>query len=81
VEVFAAKKKVQLTKAKPRTVSIQVRGDDEGRIVTTPVISPPPYILKVGLFCIAIPPTDEVKPNFRTPPVQFCFGQGVAKLN
>ena len=34
----------------------------------TTAITSPPYILKVGLVCIAIPPTDEVKPNFRTPP-------------
>ena len=68
VEAFAATKKGHKLKAKPRTVSIQAGGDDEGRISITPAILPPPYILKVGLFCIAIPPTDEVKPNFRTPP-------------
>jgi hypothetical protein len=68
IHVDALKKKVQHIKAKPRTVSIQVGGDDEGRIATTPDISAPPYILKVGLMCITIPPTAEVKPNFRTPP-------------
>ena len=67
VEAFV-EKKVQHIKAKSMTVSIQVGGDDEGRIATTPDISSPPYILKVGLMCITIPPTAEVKPNFRTPP-------------
>ena len=41
---------------------------DEARIHATAAVTPPPYMLKVGLVCIAIPPTDEVKPNFRTPP-------------
>ena len=62
------KKQVQHIKAKPRTVSIQVGEDDEARIDATAAVTPPPYMLKVGLVCIAIPPTDEVKPNFRTPP-------------
>ena len=61
------KKQVQHIKVKPRTVSIQVGEDDEARIHATVAVTPP-YMLKVGLVCIAIPPTDEVKPNFRTPP-------------
>ena len=73
VDMVAVKKKVQHIKAKSRMVSSQVGGDDEGRISITPVISPPPDILKFGSFLFAIPPTDEVKPNFRTPPM--CFGK------
>ena len=41
---------------------------DEARIHAMAAVTPPTYMLKVGLVCIAIPPTDEVKPNFRTPP-------------
>ena len=56
---------------KPRMVSIQVGGDDEGMIATAPIIASTPYVLKFGPFCVEIPPEDEVKPNFRTPPVSF----------
>jgi hypothetical protein len=70
VEVFATQKKFQHIKAKPRTVSFQV-GGDEGRIATTPDIFPPPYVLKLGQFYIEVPPEDDVKPNFRTPPMMF----------
>ena len=70
VDVFAGKKKVQSIKGKPRTVSIQLGGDDEGRISAIPAIAPPPPLtIKFGLFSVEIPPEDEVKPNFRTPPV------------
>ena len=62
------KKKVQHNKEKPRTVSIQEGENDEGSIATAPDVSPTHYVLKVGLVSIAIPPADEVKPNFRTPP-------------
>jgi hypothetical protein len=78
VEVFAVHKKSQNVKAKPRTVSFQVGGDDEGRIATTPDILPPPYVLKLGQFCFEVPPEDDVKPNFRTPPMLFHVRQGAA---
>ena len=68
VDAFAVKTKVQDNKVKPRTVSFQVGGDDEERIPTTPPFSPPPNTLKFGPFCVVMPPEDEVKPNFRTPP-------------
>ena len=80
VEVLV-EKKVQNCKAKPRTVSIQVGGDDEGRTATTHVISPPPFIVKFGQFCVEVPPKDEVKPNFRTPPMKLVFGHGAATKN
>ena len=73
VDALTMTTKVQHIKAKPRTVSSQVGGDDEGRISIASIISPPPDILKFGSFCFAIPPMDEVKPNFRTPPM--CFGK------
>ena len=70
VQLAAVEKKVQSINGKPRTVSIQVGGDDEGRISTLPVIAPPPPLtIKFGLFSVEVPPEDEVKPNFRTPPV------------
>ena len=68
VDAFAMKTKVPDSKVKPRTVSFQVGGDDEERIPATPPISPPPNTLKFGPFCVVMPPADEVKPNFRTPP-------------
>ena len=68
VGAVAVKIKVQDTKVKPRTVSFQVGGDDEGRIPTTPPMSPPPNILMFGQICVEMPSKDEVKPNFRTPP-------------
>jgi hypothetical protein len=45
--------------------------DDKGSIATTPTILPPPYVLKIGQFCFEVPPEDDVKPNFRTPPMEF----------
>ena len=72
VDTVVVKKKVQHIMVKSRTVSPQV-GGDEGRISITPIISPHHDILKLGSFCFAIPPTNEVKPNFRTPPM--CFGK------
>jgi hypothetical protein len=76
VDVFAAQKKVQHKKAKPRTVSFQVGGDDKGSIATTPNILPPPYVLKLGQFYFEVPPEDAVKPNFQTPPMMFHVRQG-----
>jgi hypothetical protein len=53
---------------------------DKGRIATTPDILPPPYVLKLGQFCIEVPPKDDVKPNFWTTPMMFHVCQGaVAK--
>jgi hypothetical protein len=53
---------------------------DEGSIATTPNILPPPYVLKLGKFSIQVPPEDDVKPNFWTPPMRFNACQGaVAK--
>jgi hypothetical protein len=78
VEVLAAPKKSQHVTAKPRTVSFQVGGDDEGRIATTPDILPPLYVLKLGQFCFEVPPADDVKPNFRTPPMVFHVRRGAA---
>jgi hypothetical protein len=64
-------------KAKPRTVSFQVGGGgDEGSIATTPNILLPPYVLKLGQFCVEVPHEDDVKPNFRTPPMMFHVRQG-----
>jgi hypothetical protein len=81
VDTFAVKMKVQDTKPKPRTVSSKVGGDDEGRISITPSITPPPYTVKFGSLCVEVPPKDEVKPNFRTPPTKLRFGHGVATRN
>ena len=81
VDAFAVKKKVQVTKAKPRTVSFQVGGDDEGRTSITPSDSPPLHIVKIGQFCVEVHPEDEVKPNFRTPPMKLVFGHGAATKN
>ncbi|KQJ82231.1 hypothetical protein BRADI_5g07686v3, partial [Brachypodium distachyon] len=73
VATFAVKKKKsQQAKSKPMTVSSQVLGDDEGRISITPAISRTPYILKFGSLCVDVPTKEEVKPNFRTPPVLKC---------
>ena len=69
VNVLAVQKKVPSVKLKPRTVSSQVGGDDEGRMPISATSPPPPFILIVGTFSFAVPPEDEVKPNFRTPPV------------
>jgi hypothetical protein len=81
VDTFAVKMKVQDTKPKPRTVSSKVGGDDEGRISITPSITPPPYIVKFGSLCVEVPPKDEVKPKFRTPPMKLRFGHGVSTRN
>ena len=78
VDTFAVKNKVQDTMLKPRTVSFQVGGDDEGRVHVTHSTSPPPCVLKLGQFCVEVPPKDEVKPTFRTPPMKLRFGHGVA---
>jgi hypothetical protein len=78
VNVFAAQRKVQHIKAKPRTVSFQVGGDDKGSIATTPNILPPPYVLKLGQLCFQVPPEDDVKPNFCTPPKEFHVHRGTA---
>jgi hypothetical protein len=78
VDMFAAQKKVQHIQAKLRTVSFQVGGDDKGSIATTPNILPPPYVLKLGQFCFEVPPEDDVKPNFRTPPIEFHVRRGAA---
>jgi hypothetical protein len=51
---------------------------DKGSIATTPTILPPPYVLKLGQFCFEVPPQDDVKPNFRTPPMEFHVRRGVA---
>jgi hypothetical protein len=51
---------------------------DEGRIATTPDIFPPPYVLKLGQFCFEVPSEDDVKPNFRTPPMVFHIHRGAA---
>jgi hypothetical protein len=78
VDVLAAQKKVQHIQVKPRTVSFQVGGGDKGSIATTPTILPPPYVLKLGQFCFEVPPEDDVKPNFRTPPMEFHGRRGAA---
>ena len=75
VNILTVTAKVPSDKLKPRTVSFQVGGDDEGRISIPAMAPPPPYILVVGAFSFAVPPQDEVKPNFRTPPMLFQFGQ------
>jgi hypothetical protein len=49
----------------------QTAADDKGGIATTPTILPPPYVLKLGQFCFEVPLEDDVKPNFRTPPMEF----------
>jgi hypothetical protein len=51
---------------------------DEGRIATTPDILPPPYVLKLGQFYFEVPPADDVKPNFRTPPMVCHVRRGAA---
>jgi hypothetical protein len=51
-------------------------GTDKGSIGTTPTILPPPYVLKLGHFCFEVPPEDDVKPNFRTPPMEFHVRRG-----
>jgi hypothetical protein len=53
-------------------------GTDEGRIATTPDILPPSYVLKLGQFCFEVPPEEDVKPNFRTPPMVFHVYRGAA---
>jgi len=74
VDVLPMTSPVQRIKAKPRTVSSQVGGDDEGRISIAPIFSPPPDTLKLGSFCFDIPHTDAVKPTFRTPPEAMQLG-------
>jgi hypothetical protein len=54
------------------------KGNDEGRIATTPDILPPPYVLKLGQFCFEVPPEDAVKSNFWTPQMMFHVRQGAA---
>jgi hypothetical protein len=49
---------------------------DEGRIATTPNILQPSYVLKLGQFSVEVPPKDNVKPNFRTPPMMLHARQG-----
>jgi hypothetical protein len=73
---LATPKMSQHVTVKPRTVSFQVGGDDEGRIATTPDILPPPYVLKLGQFSFEVPPKDDVKTNFRTPPMVFHVRRG-----
>jgi hypothetical protein len=52
---------------------------DKGSIATTPNIFPPPsYVLKLAQFCFEVPPQDDVKPNFRTPPMEFHVRRGAA---
>jgi hypothetical protein len=51
---------------------------DKGSIATTPTILPPPYVLKLGQFCFEVPPEDDVKANFRTPPMEFHGRRGAA---
>jgi hypothetical protein len=51
---------------------------DQGRIATTPDILPHPYVLKLGQFCFEVPLEDDVKPNFRTPPMVFHIRRGAA---
>jgi hypothetical protein len=51
---------------------------DKGSIATTPNSFPPPYVLKLGQFCFKVPPEDDVKPNFRTPPIEFHVRRGAA---
>jgi hypothetical protein len=52
--------------------------NDKGSIATTPTILPPPYVLKLGQFYFEVPPQDDVKPNFRTPPMEFHVRRGAA---
>jgi hypothetical protein len=52
--------------------------DDKGSIATTPNILPPPYVLKLGQFCFEVPPEDDVKPYFHTPPIEFHVRRGAA---
>jgi hypothetical protein len=64
---------------KSRKVKCAIRFvSDKGSIATTPTILPPPYVLKLGQFCFEVPPQDDVKPNFRTPPMEFHAGRGAA---
>jgi hypothetical protein len=51
---------------------------DKGSIATTPTVLPPPYVLKLGQFCFEVPPEDDVKPNFCTPPMEFHGRRGAA---
>jgi hypothetical protein len=51
---------------------------DKGSKATTPNILPPPYVLKLGQFFFEVSPKDDVKPNFRTPPMMFHVRQEVA---
>jgi hypothetical protein len=51
---------------------------DKGSIATTSTILPPPYVLKLGQFCFEVPPQNDVKPNFRTPPMEFHVRRGTA---
>jgi hypothetical protein len=62
----------------PKQNYISATSRDEGRIATTPDILSPPYVLKLGQFCFEVPPEDDVKPNFRTPPMVFHVHRGAA---
>jgi hypothetical protein len=71
VEAVSVKLKVQQKKLKPWTVSFQGGGgDDEGRVSPAASQSPPPYIMMFGQIPVEMPPAEEVKPNFRTPPAK-----------
>jgi hypothetical protein len=58
--------------------SLTLTKHDKGSIATTPNILPPPYVLKLGQFCFEVPPKDDVKPNFCTPPMEFHVRRGPA---
>jgi hypothetical protein len=47
-----------------------VPNPDEGRVSPAASQSPPPYIMMFGQIPVAMPPAEEVKPNFRTPPAK-----------
>jgi hypothetical protein len=53
------------------------RVNDKVSIATTPNILPP-HVQKLGQFCFQVPPEDDVKPNFRTPPKEFHVCRGDA---
>jgi hypothetical protein len=59
-----------------KNISVAHALPDKGSIATTPNILPPPYVLKLGQFYFEVPPEDDVKPNFRTPPMEFHVRRG-----
>jgi hypothetical protein len=61
-----------------KTFSTKSAKIDKGSIATSPNIVPPPYVLKLGQFCFEVPPDDDVKSNFGTPPMMFHVRQGAA---